>query len=703
MNNPGTPSARYTLKHDGTFLVADELGDITGERDGLFCAVTRFLSRFVLLVGGVAPSLLSSGVSQDNVIFRANLTNRPLPELGGTRTPEGVIHIERTRLLWDSRLFERITLTNYGESGALLPLQFAFASDFADIFEVRGYRRSQPGTLLPATQEAVSVAQAYRGRDGVVRICVVAFSHQPARLTTHAAEFALELPPRGHLQMQIEVGIEPAAAPDARRFRHAAAMARRAMRQRRRIGASLHCVPGPFRTWLDKSRADLAQLTTGLDTGPYPFAGIPWFSTPFGRDGIITALQLLWLDPSLARGVLGFLAATQAQQTSDFDDSAPGKILHETRGGELAAVGEVPFRRYYGGVDTTPLFLLLAGAYAQRTGDFKFVDTIWPALERAMAWIEASAATNSDGFVTYARARSTGLVNQGWKDSSDSIFHADGTMATPPIALVEVQGYTYAALVAHAWLAARRGDATRAKAWRRRAGALRAAIERRFWMPEDNFYAIAVDGTDRPCRVRASNPGHLLFTRVPSTRRAEPVIRQLLSSAFDTGWGVRTLARDQPRFNPMSYHNGSVWPHDTAMCAAGMAAYGRREAAAHLLTETFDAALHFGLRLPELYCGFARGNGEPPVAYPVACLPQAWASGAAFMLLQSCLGVTIDGINRVVQFDRPQLPAQIDSLIVRRLEVGDERLDIAVERVGSRVTAAPIGPSPRAARVITRA
>ncbi len=282
----------------------------------------------------------------------------------------------------------------------------------------------------------------------------------------------------------------------------------------------------------------------------------------------MTALQLLWLDASLARGVLQFLSETQARETSAFDDAAPGKILHETRSGELAAVGEVPFRHYYGGVDTTALFVLLAGAYARRTGDLGFVDQLWPTLEAAMQWIDGAGDSNRDGFVDYARAKRKGLVNQGWKDSADSIFHADGVMAEPPIALIEVQGYAYAARQAMAWLAERRGAAERAQEWRRQARQLRAAVEKGFWLPDLGFYAIAIDGAGRPCRVRASNPGHLLYTGLPSPQRATRVIEQLLSAAFHNGWGLRTLAQDQARFNPMSYHNGSVWPHDTALCAA---------------------------------------------------------------------------------------------------------------------------------------
>ena len=611
------PMRRYALKYDEQFLVADELGDITGEGDGLFYEDTRLLSRFSLTVGGEAPSLLSSGVSQDNVYFRANLTNRPLPELGGALTPEGVIHIERTRLLWNGRLYEQVTLTNYGERQVPAPLRFGFATDFADIFEVRGHTRLTRGRTAPPQFDDTAVTLAYEGLDGALRACVIAFSLRPDRMAPDAAEFALALPRHGRLRLYLEIGAEPAASPDDKRFRSAAAQARWAMRRKRGRGGSLHCPRGPFQMWIEKARADLALLTTELPTGPYPYAGIPWFSTPFGRDGIVTALQLLWLDASVARGVLQFLAENQAHEASAFDDAAPGKILHETRKGELAALGEVPFRRYYGGVDTTPLFVLLAGAYARRTGDLALIDRLWPALEAAMAWIEGSGDSNRDGFVDYARTNRIGLVNQGWKDSVDSIFHADGAMAEPPVALVEVQGYAYSARRAMAWLAERRGEAERAYALRRAAKRLRAAIEKHFWLPDVGFYAIAIDGAGRPCRVRASNPGHLLYTGVPSQPHATQVIEHLLSAAFDNGWGLRTLASDQPRFNPMSYHNGSVWPHDTALCAAGMAAYGYRPAATHLLSEMFGAAVHFGMRLPELYCGFVRATGEPPVGYPV--------------------------------------------------------------------------------------
>jgi len=450
-----------------------------------------------------------------------------------------------------------------------------------------------------------------------------------------------------------------------------------------------------FNDWLEKSRADLALLTTPMETGPYPYAGIPWFSTAFGRDAILTAWQILWFEPSLARGVLTYLAANQAHEISAFRDSTPGKIMHETRKGEMPAVGEVPFGRYYGGVDTTPLFVALAGAYSERTGDLTLIDELWPALMAATAWMERYGDSNEDGLIDYARAARTGLANQGWKDSEDSVFHADGRFPDGPIALVEVQGYAFAAYRAMARFAGLRGEAAAAERWTGRAERLRVAVEQRFWMEDKGFYGIALDGQGELCRVASSNPGHLLFTGLPSPERAARVTQHLLSAEFDSGWGVRTLATGQARFNPMSYHNGSVWPHDTAICAMGIAAYGERDGVVSLMSGLFETANNFEMRLPELFCGFHRNAGEPPVAYPVACLPQAWAAGSVFMMLQACLGLAVRGEAGEVEVRSPILPVGIDHLFIERLQVGDSTIDLTFEREPRRVAVHAQSRGPR--------
>ena len=320
-----------------------------------------------------------------------------------------------------------------------------------------------------------------------------------------------------------------------------------------------------------------------------------------------------------------------------------------------------------------------------------------------MGWIEGDGDSNRDGFVDYARGADSGLANQGWKDSEDSVFDAGGRDATGPVALVEVQGYVYAAFLAMADLAARRGEADDGAPWLAKAERLRAAVEERFWVEDLGTYAVALDGTGQPCRVRTSNPGHLLFSGLPAPARAERVTAQLLSAGFNTGWGIRTLARGEPRYNPMSYHNGSVWPHDTALCTAGMARYGARDGAASLLSDMFETAVKFEMRLPELFCGFERRAGEPPIAYPVACLPQAWASGSVFMMLQACLGLRIDGWRGEIHVDRPRLPAGIDRLTVRHLAVGAHCVDLTFQRIGGRVAAYPEGREDGVVPVITHA
>ncbi|MGO1077362.1 amylo-alpha-1,6-glucosidase [Inquilinus sp. CA228] len=696
------PLRMYSLKHGDTFLVADALGNIAGDDDGLFHNDTRILSRFVVLLGGELPSLLGAGLSQDNAVFTSHATNRTPSPLGDEGLPQGAIHLQRSMLLWNDRLYQQIRIENFGQAEVRVPLALRFGADFRDMFEVRGATRLRRGRLAGPEIHGDAVVLRYQGLDKVGRQAVIRFSEAPQRLDGDIAEFVFQLPGHGAVDLYVEVGAEEATAPGRGRFRQAAAQARRRMRALSRHGTVLRSSGRLFNDWIDKSRADLSLLVTELPTGPYPYAGIPWFSTTFGRDAIITALQTLWLSPALAQGVLRFLASRQALEASAFKDAQPGKIMHEARRGEMVALGELPFAEYYGGVDTTPLFIMLAGATASRTGDMALIDELWPALLRAIAWVERVADGNPNGFLDYARSSEKGLSNQGWKDSHDSVFHADGRFPEGPIALVEVQGYAFAALRTMGDLAAQRGLDDEATRWRVRAEALRVAVESRFWMEDQGFYALALDGHGQPCRVRASNAGHLLYCGLPAPDRAASVTRQLLDTPLNSGWGLRTLARGEANFNPMSYHNGSVWPHDGALCAAGLARYGEREGVVRLLSELFETASHFGMRLPELFCGFPRARGEGPIAYPVACLPQAWASGAVFMMLQACLGLRVDGARNRIRIDRPHLPIGIETLTVEALPVGERQVTLTFQRIGDRVVVSPQGARPQEVDIIVR-
>jgi len=685
---------RYTLKSDNTFLRADALGDIHSADDGLFTDDTRMLSRLEFLIAGRPPSLLGAAVDQRNSLFTNHLTNRPLPNLGEQVIPEGVIHISRNRFLHSGRVFEQIQFTNYGEDVAGLPVRFGFAADFADIFEVQGRQRPGRGRALRPVLREHCIGLGYEGLDSRVRTTSLSFSRMPSWHQESEAHLSISIAHGERIDLYLEVdtaGTDAQPVPGPERYAQVMQEMRESMRSRLEQGASVSTSGRLFNAWIEKSRADLALLTTDLATGPYPYAGIPWFATPFGRDALITALQTLWINPELAQGVLRFLANTQATVASELRDAEPGKILHEMRRGEMAALNEVPFGCYYGAVDSTPLFVMLAGEYEARTGDRSLADEIWAALQRAVGWIERRLEQSPSGFLDYLGSRTGGLINQAWKDSQDSIFHASGAFPQPPIAVVEVQGYAYAAFRAMAEMSLARGDIAEADRLNDRAQKLRAAIEECFWLPDMGFYAVAIDGTGQACRIRASNVGHLLFCQVPTPGHAAQVIEHLLGRDFSSGWGIRTLASGQIRFNPMSYHNGSIWPHDTAMCAAGMAKYGKRLEVLRLLGDVFEAASHFEMRLPELYCGFERVEGQSPTPYPVACLPQSWAAGSVFMLLQACLGVHIDGRRREIRIESPLLPIGIEALTVRGCPFAEVRIDIRFYRLAEEVMVAAEG------------
>ena len=675
------------LKNNRTFAMFDRFGDIqvlVPGQEGLYHDDTRFLSHDELLIDGVRPLYLGSSVEEANSLLAIDLMNPDLPGEGGrSALGKGTLHLFRAKLLWQGACHEHIRITHHGSEPAQVRLEMTFEADFIDLFELRGMQRERAGEHLPPEVGASEVVLSYRGLDDLVRRSRIDFDPPPTTLDGRRAVFDLQLDPGSEYHLYRVVRCEcDGTAPQPFRSYEAALRENNAARHAWLDG---HCrvitSNALVNLWLHRSVADLAMLTTQLDTGPYPFAGVPWYSTTFGRDGIITALECLWADTSLARGVLGFLAATQATELDPQNDAEPGKILHEARDGEMARTGEIPFGRYYGSVDSTPLFIVLAGAYWRRSGDAELIRRIWPNIVAALQWIDRYGDSDGDGFVEYARRSKDGLVQQGWKDSHDSIFHANGDMAQAPIALCEVQGYVYEAKLAAAALARVMGDAGLAEALAKQAAQLRERFQAAFWCEEIASYAIALDGAKRQCKVASSNAGHALWSGIAAPAHAHQIAHGLMSPQFFSGWGIRTLANDAARYNPMSYHNGSIWPHDNALIAAGMARYGHTEQAMQVFSSTFDATMHFEAhRLPELCCGFPRRAGSAPTLYPVACAPQAWAAAAIFGMLQACLGLELRASGPEVVLHTPRLPACLDWIRISRLGVPGPSIDLVLQR-----------------------
>jgi glycogen debranching enzyme len=578
----------------------------------------------------------------------------------------------------------RLRFRGFGRDPLSLSVEVAFAADFADMFDVRA---AGPGRERPAVSGAVEnggLRFDYDGTDGERRSTAIALEPQPEEIHGFAAQFTarwpMELQPGSAHDVHIVVApaAEAGPVPDFDEVREGVRESHREW-----VGActALHTDNEEFERLVAASMRDLRVLLTPIEgadgvSGQISAAGIPWFVAPFGRDSLITAYESLPIQPDLARSTLLLLAALQATDDDPWRDAEPGKILHEMRFGELAAAGLVPHTPYYGAIDSTPLFVILAAAYNRWTNDQETLVALLPAIDSALEWIDRHGDADGDGFVEYERRSPGGLVHQGWKDSEDAIVDADGRLAEGPIALCEVQAYVYMAKLRAAEIYDGLGDPARGRSLRADAAALRDAFHDAFWNPDEGTFALALDGRKRQVASVTSNAGHCLFSGIVSERRAAAVVERLMADDMFTGWGIRTLAGGNPSFNPMSYHCGSVWPHDNAIIAAGFKRYGYAAEAQRVASALFDVARGaVDHRLPELYCGFPR-RSSAPVEYAVACTPQAWAAASPFLLLQAMLGISADAPNGTLTVHEPLLPDWLGEVEVRNLRVGDSRIGL---------------------------
>ena len=678
------------LKHDHVFLLVDRCGDITPPGRcslGLFEDDTRLLSQYELRGAGTAPVKLSAQVVHP---YQAQIDLAVTDHAfgGDPWDPKHAVYFKRELMVEDA-LVERLTLTNYLMRPIDYWVELHVACDFADIFEVRGWKRSSRGAFFrPQVVDDHTLRFAYRGVDGREIESIVTFRDPPQSLEPHCARWSFRLEPKQPVELMWRVGSgAPARATavfsadlDARRQSLA-----KQYDEWRAEGSRWSSDVEVFNDTLARATDDLRSLYMGSGQDAVITAGIPWYSTVFGRDSIITSLETMVLNPRIAADTLRYLARHQGTHENAYTEEQPGRFMHELRRGELARSGEIPHLPYYGTIDATPLWLILLDETWRWTGDLGLVRELLPNARRALEWIDRYGDMDGDGLVEYSRTSARGLVNQGWKDSGDGVPFPDGTLPHPPIALIEVQAYVYDAKTRAAALFDRTGDAETADRLRSEAERLRAQVLDQFWLDELGTFALALDGDKRPIPTVTSNAGHALWSRIADPARAIAIAQTLLAADMFCGWGIRTLSARHPVYNPMSYHDGSVWPHDNALIVMGMSHYGLAAAALPVVDTTREAAATADFhRLPELYCGMARNGAAHPVSYPVSCSPQAWASGALFLMLQAVLGILPDAPANLLHIRNPVLPRGLQQLTITNLRVGPSRVSLHFARRASR-------------------
>ncbi len=672
------------IRERSTFLLTDASGNVSaGNRQGfgVYHADTRHLSTFRFTLNGIEPVVLLS-TAELGYAMEQVLTNPYLVSTGERTIQRGRYEIRRQRTVADV-VEEVLRVTNFDTHPVTLNALYEFGADFADIFDVRGYERERVGTLHEPTVSAQSISYRYTGIDGVERTTEIVFDRPPDHIDAKSAFFRLELEPRGVATVRFAVIVDGLRSELARpgRFRSVRADHKEWLEGCTQVTTDNEF----FNRVLRQSLGDVRMLMSrDKDGGEYPAAGTPWFDALFGRDSAIMSMQMLAYQPDIARMTLQALAARQGDKLDPAHDEEPGKILHELRQDELSRAGELPYGPYFGTVDSTPLFLMLVADYFAWTGDLRFVRSLLPAIKLAFQWIDVYGDPMDSGYLSYEKRSAKGLVNQGWKDSWDAVAHEDGSLATAPILLAEAQGYAYAARVRLAPILEKLGESELASQLRAAAVRLRSQFNKDFWVDAKRYYAMALDGEGRQVTSISSNPAHCLWTELIDHANAPSVASHLLGEEMFTGWGIRTLERSNPRFNPIGYHVGSVWPHDNSIAAMGLKMYGFEDKVNAIATAMFDTAVTFPyFRLPELFGGDARSEHLSPVPYPVACRPQGWAAGSVPYITQAILGLRADASNNCLRIVNPRLPKWLSWLQVRRLKVGSGTVSVNFRRTGS--------------------
>ncbi len=709
---------QLVLKEGEIVVVSDETGDMPEGRRrlGLYYHDTRYLSILEISLSGKKPRCLSSSADY-NYVAIVQMANPTIELPDGNVALARTIGIQRTRTIKEA-LYERISFYNHNRFDVPLELTITFGNDFLDIFEVRGWERDKRGEAsLPEVANS-KVVLSYRGLDQVRRHTEIAFELPPSKVevepesahrlphrhmstilpeTYEATPRTISRPPcakvswdltlKSRTPLDIVFTIQPSDEEEVCNigsFDDILTKMRDSYHEWRQECATLETNNELFNRLLERSALDLRLLIEDTPEGLVPTAGIPWFACVFGRDSLITSLQTLMLNPQIATGTLRFLAKRQGTKVDPWHDEEPGKIVHEIRKGEMARSGQIPHSAYYGSVDATLLFLMLFAETMRWLDDDELFQEISPAAKRALEWMENYGDFDGDGYIEYLCCSSGGIRNQGWKDSHGSLTYPDGTPVEPPVALIEVQGYAYRALSGMAELLRRKGDAEIADRLAEKASILKGNFNRDFWLEDKQVFAQGLDSSKKPIDLVTSNPGHCLFCGIVDDEKAQQLVNRLSSWDMACGWGIRTVTSRSPRFNPMGYHQGTIWPHDNSLIIAGMRHYGYFDEAEAITSQLFEASTFFPYsRLPELFCGFARDKELPavPVEYPVSCNPEAWSAGAAILLFQSMLGIKADAASRRLYL-KPRLPQWLSMAAVQNLYIGRGTVNLRFERRG---------------------